>query len=244
MSLNAELLEGALLITDAHYSHRRPKLLGLLQAIDSGAIHTTQLILLGDIFDLLFAPIPFTCRRNIEVIDLINAISHKIPVIYFEGNHDFQIAPLFPKVYVVPIAAQPLRMRFKEKNILMAHGDYGSSWQYRTYTKLIRSRMILRFLALIDSMTHNGIIRRLDRYLEHKDDCAEIEGFKDYITKRMHTQNLEEIDTVIEGHFHQNKAFELEQAHYFNPAAFACNERYYVVKSMSYALELKEFTYH
>ena len=49
------LKEGALLISDAHYDKSRPGLLKLLRAIQLGTVKATQLILMGDIFDLLFA---------------------------------------------------------------------------------------------------------------------------------------------------------------------------------------------
>ncbi|MDQ7069043.1 MAG: hypothetical protein Q9M40_14350 [Sulfurimonas sp.] len=68
MSHNIELQEGALLISDAHYSSSRPELLSLIKDIHSKKIPTTQLILMGDIFDALFGEVPTTQEKNREMI--------------------------------------------------------------------------------------------------------------------------------------------------------------------------------
>ena len=59
-----QLHDGAILIGDAHYSHLRPQFLDFLKTIASGKIKTTQLILMGDIFDQLFGGVAFTLERN------------------------------------------------------------------------------------------------------------------------------------------------------------------------------------
>ncbi len=237
------LLENALVITDAHYSDARPKLLELLGDIESGRISVSQLILMGDIFDMLFAPIALTCKRNHEAIRCLNAIAEKIPVLYFEGNHDFQIAPLFPKIEVIPISKQPLLLSFNNKKILVAHGDFGSVWHYRLYTTIIRSKVVLYLLSLVNTASSNALITRLDRYLKQKEDCREIVDFETLIRRRFEAIPLTGIDVVIEGHFHQNRTFILGNCRYVNLGAFACNERYYIVKSSQDGLGFEEFAY-
>ena len=54
MSPNITLQEGAILIADAHYSDKHPEFYAFLKALDSGQIKTKQLILMGDMFELLF----------------------------------------------------------------------------------------------------------------------------------------------------------------------------------------------
>jgi hypothetical protein len=56
---------------DAHYSAQRPQLIKLFQAIQNREIKTTQIILMGDIFDLLFGSISITYRRNKNLIDIL-----------------------------------------------------------------------------------------------------------------------------------------------------------------------------
>ena len=235
-----ELKPGALLVADAHYSNRRPQLLPFLKAVDSGEIAATQLILMGDIFDLLFGGIPMTHERNKEAVDTINAIASKMEVLYLEGNHDFQLAAYFPKVRVYPLEQQPVACRYQEFKVLLAHGDWGTETLYRFYTSLIRSKGVLSLLRRIDELTGHSIIRWLDAYLEKKEDCNAFSGFEAYVFRRLEGLDLEGTDYFIEGHYHQNRGFSRGSLHYVNLGAFACNQRYFEVKSSQDQGLLKE----
>ena len=238
-----ELKDGAIIIADAHYSVQRPKLLKLLKFVLFNKIEATQLILMGDIFDILFGPISLTYQRNKELVETINMIAKKIDVLYLEGNHDFSIKKYFPDIDVVPLNKQPLHVRYKKQNILLAHGDFASEIKYQIYTTLIRSRIVLSILGLIDSLSSHSIINWLDKYLSKKDDCREIKHFERIVENKIEKNNFDEYDMLIEGHFHQNKIYEYKNFKYINLAAFACNERYFVVKSEQELLELEEFQF-
>ncbi len=238
-----ELKAGALIIADAHYSSKRPQLLLFLHSILSGKTKATQLILLGDIFDILFGPISLTYRRNKELIELINLISKKIEVLYLEGNHDFAIKRFFPDIDVIPLKKQPLYVRYANQDVLLAHGDFDSDLKYKIYTGFIRSRLTLSILGVIDILTSHSIINWLDSYLLKKDDCRKIEDFEDIIKKKIDKNLLSKYDILIEGHYHQNKTFKYKTFNYINLAAFACNERYFVVKSNQELLQLEELQF-
>lgn len=225
-----EIQEGAFVISDAHYSPLRPQLLQLIKDIESKKLEPTQLILMGDIFDALFGSIVHTCKMNEEMIRLINSISRRIEVIYLEGNHDFNLTKIFPHVRIFTIANQPVLCSYKSKKIYLAHGDFDGVFSYKLYTALIRNRVILLILQVIDNIFNNAILKNIDQHLDKKDDCKEFIGFKEFITKRL--ADRFDCDYFIEGHFHQNVAFDVKSYHYVNLAAFACNQRYFIVKSL------------
>ena len=233
-----EIKEGAFVISDAHYSLLRPELLELFQKIEAEQLHPTQLILMGDIFDALFGEVPHTHIQNSTIIKTLQNISYKIEVIYLEGNHDFNLKTLFPEVRVVPLQAQPLMCHYKSKSIALAHGDFDLTLSYKLYTKLIRNSFILKVLSLVDRALQHTILHKLDLYLAKKDDCKEFIGFYDYVKMR----GLERYacDIFIEGHYHQNCSFEYKEFSYINLAAFACNQRYFIVKSLEDKELLKE----
>ncbi|HUH41629.1 MAG TPA: metallophosphoesterase [Sulfurimonas sp.] len=229
MQKEIEILEGAFVVADAHYSDERPLFLDFLKEIHSGVLRPTQLILMGDIFDALFGEIPYTHEVNKEAIKLINEISNKMEVIYLEGNHDFNLASLFLNIKTFPISAQPLTCRYKDKKIILAHGDIEGAPLYKVYTKIIRNHYVLLILRAVDTLLNNGILKRLDRYLSQKDDCREFIGLKSFMTKRL--SNKYSCDYFVEGHFHQNKMINMRDFIYINLGAFACNQRYFIVKS-------------
>jgi len=224
-----EIKEGAFVVSDAHYSHFRPELLAFIREIHSKKLQPTQLILMGDIFDTLFGGVPFSLEINQELVKLINEISTEIEVIYLEGNHDFNLAPLFPHAKIVPISEQPLACGNSGRKVLLAHGDFNSDIGYRVYTALIRTPTVLTFLQLLNFLSFNLILKKLDAYLSKKEDCKEFRGFEQFISKRLAGKYT--CDYFVEGHFHQNKSLKLDTFTYINLGAFACNQRYFIVKS-------------
>lgn len=223
------ILDGAFVVADAHYSHKRPELLEFIKEIHSKKLRPTQLILMGDIFDALFGEVAYTHTINQEVITLINEIALDIEVIYLEGNHDFNLKNIFPYVKIFPISSQPVTCRFEGKKVLLAHGDIESPLGYRVYTSLIRNSAVLSLLRAVDSLTRHYILKRLDLYLGKKDDCREFIGLEEFMSKRLGKKY--KCDYFVEGHFHQNRTIKLEDFTYINLGAFACNQRYFIVKS-------------
>ncbi|MBA1437570.1 MAG: UDP-2,3-diacylglucosamine diphosphatase [Epsilonproteobacteria bacterium] len=233
-----ELKEGAYIVSDAHFSSSRPQLQLFLEAIVSEQLQPAQLILMGDIFDALFGSIPHTYKEKIEVIKLLQNIAKKIEVIYLEGNHDFNLKAVFDNVTIVPIKQQPLHATFKTKGVWLAHGDFDAPFGYQLYTALIRNPLILKILRPIDALFGHFILNFVDKHLGKKDDCKQLEWFAGFIEKRFDKKL--ECDYFIEGHFHQNKSFDIGKTYYTNLGAFACNQRYFVVKSMQENMILEE----
>ncbi|MEN4054123.1 MULTISPECIES: metallophosphoesterase [Sulfurimonas] len=229
MSHNLELREGAYIISDAHYSLHRPELLALIKDIHSKKLQPSQLILMGDIFDALFGLIDYTYEENKEMIRLLDAIAEEIEVIYFEGNHDFNLKVVFENITIFPLALQPVTLQFDDKKVCLAHGDFDGKLGYKIYTALIRNPFILFVLKYIDIALNHLIINKIEAHLDKKDDCKELSWFEDFIRNRF--TNRFACDYFVEGHFHQNRSFELSSFTYINLAAFACNQRYFIVKS-------------
>jgi len=240
MSHKLRLLEGAILIADAHYSQAYPQFYAFLQAIDSEKIKTKQLILMGDMFELLFGVIKQTHRDNEAEIALLNRLSKRIDIVYFEGNHDFGLQSVFPDILVVPLQEQPQISEFKGQRIQLSHGDTNTPLGYQVYTKLIRNPVILFLIGLVDKICGHCIISWLKSRGEKKDPCYKIRGFTDIIHKRLKPLESETVDVVIEGHFHQNLSFSLYGFDYINLASFACNQKYFTVQSNQEQLVLQE----
>lgn len=226
------LQTGAVLIADAHCAPWRTPFIDFLRAIESGKIKTPQLILMGDVFDMLYGPIPSTYGYNTEGLDLLNRLSEHLEIIYLEGNHDFLIAELLPRVDVIRREHQPLLMTYEGKNIALSHGDSAMGWGYEWYTTLIRNRSILAFLRTIDSFGGGFIVAWLEGQMKQKHHCRPIHQFERLIEERLESFNLDSVDIWVEGHFHQNRTFMLNGLHYINLGAFACNERYFTVQSI------------
>jgi UDP-2,3-diacylglucosamine hydrolase len=186
---------------------------------------------MGDVFDMLYGPIPRTYGYNTEGLDLLKRLSAQMEIIYLEGNHDFLLADLLPHVEVIRREHQPLMMTYEGKNVALSHGDSAMGLGYELYTALIRSPLVLGVLRTIDNMKNGFIVAWLEEQMKKKIHCRSIDNFQELIKRRIKLLNLDSIDVLIEGHFHQNTAFEFEGLQYINVGAFACNERYFSVQS-------------
>ena len=243
MSLDLQIKSGAFIVADAHYSsHHRPELKTFFESIAEGTLQPTQLILMGDIFDTLFAPIPYTLHVNQDMIELLDRISQKIEVVYLEGNHDFCLTGIFKNIQIYSLSKQPISAVYNDQKVLLAHGDFGERMRYKLYTSVIRSRFVLNILRFIDTLGGHFILKKLDTYLQTKEDCNTFTGFEEYVKRRLEQRFTGKCNVFIEGHFHQDTRFKIADFSYINLGAFACNQRYFIVQSsQELLLEGKNF---
>ena len=217
-----KLQDGALLIADAHYpNHKKEQFLALLQDIKEGKIRAKQLILMGDIFDLLVGNSPYLKAKFAKEIELLEEIAKEIEVIYLEGNHDFCLDLIFQNIKIISISAQPLVMEYNGILYGFSHGDkFAQSFGYKLYTKAIRNRYLLKILPDI-------IAKYKLNQMAQKKLCKEILNFellaKD-ISKKYKT------NYIIEGHFHQGKRVD----NYIALPSFACNCQYTIFKDLDF----------
>ncbi|MFK0410427.1 metallophosphoesterase, partial [Campylobacter jejuni] len=104
------LQNGAILIADAHENEQRKGFWEFLQALKKGKISTPQLILIGDIFDLLIGEISATHEFAKPYIELLEELALKIEIIYLEGNHDFNLSCFFKRVKIFNLQEQPIKL--------------------------------------------------------------------------------------------------------------------------------------
>jgi len=237
------LHEGAILVADSHCAPWRRPFIDFLSAIEVGKISTTQLILMGDNFDLLFGPITKTLELNKEAIDLLNRLSTKIEIIYLEGNHDFVLESIFPNILVISLEKQPLFMECHGRKIALLHGDIHVPLGYKIYTFFIRNRVILNCLNYLNNWFGGFIIKGLIDSMQRKKHCKKIDSFKTLANRLENEKWILSCDRVIEGHYHQNQAFKFNGYHYDNLGAFACNERYYGVEFAQEQIVLREMMF-
>jgi UDP-2,3-diacylglucosamine hydrolase len=162
-------------------------------------------------------------------------------VIYLEGNHDFELNYFFShNVKVFPLQQQPLTCKAKNKTVWLAHGDFDAPFGYQVYTFFIRNKYILKLLNIYDSLTNHSILNFVEKHMSKKEQCKVFDWFDDFTKKRLaknFTCNL-----YIDGHFHQNKQFDINGVKYINLGAFACNQRFFVVKFKQDEITLEENT--
>ncbi|HEY9190581.1 MAG TPA: metallophosphoesterase [Sulfurovum sp.] len=195
-----EIQENAVFIADSHYPHHGDAFLSLLKRIDSGEIRTPQLFLMGDNFDLLFGYNDYIQTFSKEAITLLQRLSKKLEIHYFEGNHDFCLEELFPDIQVYSREQQPVMFRADKTKVAISHGDkYATGFGYDLYCKLLRNKTTLTLLKPFEK----AIIDHRMKKLSQKHICFTFHGFEKRVEEIL--ENYRDADMVIEGHFHQCK---------------------------------------
>ena len=217
-----ELKESALFIADAHYPHHGDTLLKLLQNIQNENIKTSQLFLMGDIFDLLFGHNEYIQNFSKEVIALLQELSKNLEIIYLEGNHDFCLKEVFPNIKVYPREKQPIHFKLHTQDIYLSHGDkYETGFGYNLYSKLLRNKYLLKILRPFEQQIINHRMSKL----KSKKICGDFKGYqKRFDAIRSH---YPKDALIIEGHFHQSLVHE----NYVSLPSLACQDKVGIVKN-------------
>lgn len=190
--------ENAIFIADSHYPHHGDAFLKLLQNLETGELKSPQLFLMGDNFDLLFGYNAYIQTFSSQAISLLQSISKKMEIHYFEGNHDFCLQEIFPAIHVYKREVQPVEFSLESKKVAMSHGDkYVTGIGYNIYTKLLRNKITLTLLKPLSQMIINDRLRKLSQ----KDICKQFNGFEKRVEEIL--KYYVNVDMVIEGHFHQ-----------------------------------------
>ena len=231
MYLNLKV--GAIFVADSHYSEKNLEFLIFLEKLKNREIKTTQLFLMGDIFDFISEESNYFIKINQDLIDIINYLSNEIEIIYLEGNHDFNLKSLFPNVKVFSREEQPIKGKFKDKSISFAHGDIFTPKSYDIYCKIIRNPRFMNFLNSIDIF--NIISKIVYKKLMKKEICSQMESFGSFARKRLKSYSS---DYVIEGHFHQGKIAIFDNKTYVNIPSLCCSKKYFLFNEKFIEVEL------
>lgn len=224
MSLNIK--DDAIFVADSHYNASCQELLIFLKKLQSKEIETQQLFLMGDMFDFIAGECSYFINLNKDIISRINRLSDTLDIIYLEGNHDYNLKVIFPKIKVISRNEQPLYAVYKEQKVALSHGDiYVNDKFYDIYCSIIRNRLLLKFLNLFD---FKGFLsKKIYNALIGHEICRKIDHFEEIVKKRVKHYHS---DIIIEGHFHQGNEYKIGKKRYKNIPSLTCSQAYCVLK--------------
>jgi len=232
------LKDDAIFIADSHYNKQRIDLKNILDDILCKKIKTSQLFLMGDMFDFLCDEVTYFKKTNQKIIDTINKLSLEIQIIYLEGNHDFNLEKIFTKCLVVKRNNQPLIIEQNKKFIAVSHGDIFTPNIYNIFTSIMRNRFFLKLLNLMD--INNNISKYFEEKLIVKNICHDFEDFNKFAQNRLNLyKKYDDLSLIIEGHYHQGKEYDK----YINIPSLACGNFYSLVKIKEDKIILQHLQY-
>ena len=221
--------DDAIFVADAHFNEKNREFLTFLKKVESKEVVTSQLFLMGDIFDFISGESKYFIKQNSVAINLLNKLSTQIEIIYLEGNHDYNLKSVFSNIQVIKRENQPLLAKYKDKTASLAHGDNFINWKYDTYCKFIRNTIFLRFMNFID--INFFISKKIENALVKKNICHRMKNFEEIVSKRVKNYNT---DIVIEGHYHQGNSYFIDDKYYLNIPSLCCQKKYFKILDMEF----------
>jgi UDP-2,3-diacylglucosamine hydrolase len=211
----------SIFVADSHYSDNNEQFLTFLENIINKKVETSQLFFMGDMFDFISGESKYFVLKNKKLIDIINELSNTIEIVYLEGNHDYNMQKLFPKVKVYKREQQPVFAKYNDKNVALSHGDNFINWKYDLYCSIIRNTYLLKFLNFID--INYFISKKIEEALLKKNICHKMTNYENIVKRRMKSYTS---DIVIEGHYHQGESFVINNKKYVNIPSLCCSFKY------------------
>lgn len=236
MTINTD----AIFISDAHENVNKHNFYAFLLGLKNGAIPLpSQLFLLGDMFDILTSTSYFNKFFKKE-ISLLNELSQKIELFYFEGNHDFNLREIFTNAKVFSLNCQPVSFDFLGTSAQIAHGDIFLPFITQKSLAILRNKSLLGFLDFIDRRVNSRISKKILASQAGKKLDFDILNFKEIVAKRITNYKAK---IIIEGHWHQGKSYEFDGQFYLNPPSLALKKQYFKLESKNQKITLKAFKF-
>ncbi|WP_170018852.1 UDP-2,3-diacylglucosamine diphosphatase [Campylobacter sp. RM16190] len=219
---------GSIFIADAHENENRRHFLKFLQSLKEGKIKTSQLFIMGDMFDFLSDFCDYSLEFASEYIRLLNELGEEIEIHYFEGNHDFNLGKILKNIKVYPIENQPANfLTQNQESVQIAHGDIFLPFIDKYALRFLRLKPFLKSINFIDKILNFRISKAIFAKLRDKNLSYKILNFREIIAR--HLVNFD-AKFVIEGHFHQGEIIKFENREYINIPCFAYDQSYFVVE--------------
>ncbi len=223
-----------ILIADAHQNEFHNPLPAFLDFLEQEIQEKRDftLLLIGDIFDMLFGGVYSSIYPHENLIKRLEKIAHKRPVYYFEGNHDFNLKYIFTSVCVIERHKQPANATINGEAIIVGHGDVGVGWLYECYTFIIRNSFLLHFLGYIDMICNGILFKCVRHYLQkHKISYFKHQAFE-FAKKRLSLYSHLEEKWIFEGHFHlKHGVLHENEKNYIGLPPFYCIKDAFIVES-------------
>jgi len=174
-----------------------------LRSLDGQADH---LFIMGDLFEFWFGFKEYSFQSEYGVVldALRYLVSRGMRLIYFEGNHDFNMGPVFSGELQATVYPDAHHFEVDGHRWFVTHGDLASAqgFRYRTYRKLIRNHLtygLIMFLGPRILLRVADKLGALSHHVYHTPQAYKPKRYSSYIKE----QFSKGYDVVIMGHTHR-----------------------------------------
>lgn len=178
----------------------------LLEFFDGLKGNTDTLVILGDLFEFWigYRELPFPQYR--PVLDKLEELRRAgIRLIYFEGNHDFHMGPLFTESLQATVHPGPATMTLGGEHVFLCHGDEMNhrDYGYRLLRFVLHSRLVRLLTAVVPARVASAIAERMGRRSRRRHGHRRLRWDYRAIMRQFAAARFADgFSAVVTGHFH------------------------------------------
>lgn len=186
----------------------------LLQFLRDLEGDTEALFIMGDLFDfwLGFPANPF--RQYDEVLAALQSLVNSgCRLVYFEGNHDFHMGPIFRQRLGADIHQGPDIMNVQGRKLYLCHGDqiHRADYGYRLLRLLLHNRVTAAAIRSVPP----AVALRIRAYLQNSSRASYLTksrrwNYREIIRAFARTVREQGCEGLVTGHFHSAYCEELD----------------------------------
>ena len=202
-------------LADAHLAaSTEPNYRLLLQFLRELEGNTETLFIMGDLFDfwLGFPTNPFRQYDDV-LVALQSLVNSGCRLVYFEGNHDFHLGPVFRQQLGADIHRGPDILTVQGRKLFLCHGDqiHRADYGYRILRMLLHNRVIAAAIKCVPP----SLALRIKAYLQHNSRASYLVkdqrwNYREIIRTFARSARQRGCDGLVTGHFHSAFCEDLE----------------------------------
>ena len=196
-----------ILIADAHLRMPDdPNYRKLLEFLSGLAGNTDTLFILGDLFEFWigYRNTPFT--HYLPVLEKLRQLAESgVSIVFFEGNHDFHMGPIFTETLKARVYRGPAILDIEGKRVALCHGDQinDSDPGYRLLRFLMHNRLSGMMIPIIPPRFISWVADQMGRSSKKRHKVRNRKwDFRGILQSYAERRFADGCDIVISAHFH------------------------------------------
>jgi UDP-2,3-diacylglucosamine hydrolase len=194
-------------LADAHLTapteHNYRQLLRFLRELEG---NTETLFVMGDLFDFWLGFPSNPLRQYDEVlVALQSLVNNGCRLVYFEGNHDFHMGPVFSHRLGAEIHSGPEIMTVQGRRLFLCHGDqiHRADYGYRLLRLFLHNRITAAAITFIPP----SMALKIKEYLQNNSRASyrvnnQRWNYREIIRSFARSAYGQGCDGLVTGHFH------------------------------------------
>ena len=194
-------------LADAHLTapteHNYRLLLRFFRELEG---NTETLFIMGDLFDFWLGFPSNPLRQYDEIlVALQSLVNSGCRLVYFEGNHDFHLGPVFRQRLGADIHSEPAIMTVQGQKLFLCHGDqiHCADYGYRLLRLFLHNRVTAAALAYVPP----SLALRIRTCLQHNSRAGypvnnQRWNYREIIRTFACSVREQGCDGLVTGHFH------------------------------------------